>query len=60
MCAEAAADFLAAVKPIPDMLITSKMIQKLYGVLYTDENILYFKQDSGNITFCYTKMVFLV
>ena len=27
------------------------MIEKLYTALYTDENILYFDEDSGNVEF---------
>ena len=44
-------DSLAATKFIPDWFVTSKMIEKLYTALYTDENILYFDEDSGNVEF---------
>ena len=43
---------LAALKLIPDGFVTCKMIKKLYIALYTDENILYFNEDSGNVSFC--------
>ena len=32
------------------------MIKKLYTPLYTDENILYLNEDSGDVTFCCDKM----
>ena len=56
---EAVDDSLAALKLIPDWFVTSKMIEKLYTALYTDENILYFNEDSGNIVFSCNKMGFL-
>ena len=46
MCDEAVDYSLAALKLIPDWFVTSKMIKKLYTVLYADENILYFNKDS--------------
>ena len=56
MCDDAAADSLAALKLIPDWFVTIKMIKKLYTALYTDENILYFNEDSGNIVFSCNEM----
>ena len=35
-------DSLAALKPIPDCFVTSKMIKKHFAALYADDNILYF------------------
>ena len=32
------------------------MIKNLYTPLYTDENILYLNEDSGDVTFCCDKM----
>ena len=32
------------------------MIEELFTVLYADENILYFNEDSRNFTFCCNKM----
>ena len=51
MCDEVVDDSLAATKLIPDWFVTSKMIEKLYTALYTDENILYFDEDFGNVEF---------
>ena len=59
MCEEAVDDFLATLKLISDLFVTSKMIQKLYTALYTDGNILYFNEDSGNATFCCNEVVIL-
>ena len=60
MCVEAVDDSLATLKRIPDSLVTSKMINKLYTALYADENIWYFNEDSGNIVFFVMKWVFLI
>ena len=51
MCSEAVDDSLAALKLIPDWFVTSKMIKELCIALYTDRNILYFNEDSGNVVF---------
>ena len=60
MCVEAVDDSLATLKLIPDSLVTSKMIYKLYTALYADENIWYFNEDSGNIVFFVMKWVLLI
>ena len=56
MCDEAVDDSLAALKLILDWLVTSKMIKTLYTALGTDEDILYFNEDSGNAVFSCTEM----
>ena len=43
-------------KLIHDWFVTSKMIKKLYIGLYTDENILYFNEDSGDPVFSSNEM----
>ena len=53
---EAVDDSLAALKLLPNWFVTSKMIKKLYTDLYTDENILYFNEDSGNVAFSCNEM----
>ena len=55
MCVEATDDSLAALKFVPDWFVTSEMIKKLYTTLYTDENILYFNEDSGDVVFTYNE-----
>ena len=45
---EAIDDSLAALKFIPDWFVTSKVIKILNAALCSDENILYFNEDSGN------------
>ena len=42
MCEEAFNGYLAALKLIPNLFVTRKMLEKLYTNLHTDENILYF------------------
>ena len=42
MCVEAFNGYLAALKLIPNLFVTSKMLEKLYTTLYADENILLF------------------
>ena len=51
MCDEAV-DSLAALKVITDWFVTSKINTKLYTALYADENIIYFNEDSGDVTLC--------
>ena len=51
ICRESVDDSLAALKLIPDWLVASKMIKKLFTALYADENILCFNEDSENIVF---------
>ena len=51
MCDKAFDDSLAALNVIPDWFVTSKIIQKLYITLYTDEGLLFFDEDSGDVTF---------
>ena len=49
-------DSLAALTFISNWFVTSKIIKKLYGALYVDENILYFNEDSGNAVFSSNEM----
>ena len=42
---------LAAMKLIPDLFVTSKMIKKLFMTLYPDKNILCVHEGSGNVVF---------
>ena len=53
---EAVDDSLAALKLVSNFFVTSKMIKKLFSALCTDENILYFNEDSGNVVFSYNEM----
>ena len=59
MCDKAVDDCLAALKFVPDWFVTSKMIKILFTALYAYENILYFNEDSGNVTFCCNGMSIL-
>ena len=52
MCDEAVDDCLAALKFIPDWFVTSKMIKKLFVALCANDGLLFFDEDSGNVTFC--------
>ena len=56
MCDKAVADFLAALKFIPDWFVVSKIIKELFTALNVDENILYFNEDSGNFVFSCNEM----
>ena len=56
MCHETADDCLAALKFPPDWSVTSKMIKKFLSVLYADDNIIYFNQDSVDVIFSCNKM----
>ena len=56
MCGKPVVDCLTALKVFPEWFITSKMIKKLFTILYTDDNILYFNEDSGNVVFSCNEM----
>ena len=56
MCGEPVVDCLTALKVFPDWFVTSKMIKKLFTILYIDDNILYFNEDSGNVIFSCNEM----
>ena len=45
-----------ALKFVPDWFVTSKMIKRNVAVLYTDDNILYFNEDSSDVIFSYNEM----
>ena len=47
---------LAESKLIPHWFIASKMLEKLYTALFTDENTFYFNKNSANVAFCYDEM----
>ena len=57
MCDEAVNDSSTALKPIPNWFVISHLINKLFTALYTDQNILYFNEDSGDAVFNYSEMV---
>ena len=50
MCDKAVDDFLAALKFVPDLFLTSKMIRKLRNALFADDDIIFFDEDSDNVT----------
>ena len=50
MCDKAADDFLPALKFVPDWFVSSKMIKKLHDTLFADNDILFFGEDSSNVT----------
>ena len=56
MCDEAVDDFPAALKLIPDLFVTSKMIKKRFAVSHGDGNILYCNDDYGDSVFNYNEM----
>ena len=51
MCYEAVDDCLTALKFVPNWFVASKRIKILLTAFYTDENILYFNEDSGDVIF---------
>ena len=56
MCDEDVDDCLAGLKFVPDWFVTSKIIKKLYTNLHADDGLLFFDEDSGNVTFCCKEM----
>ena len=51
MCDKAVDCCLPALKLVPDWFVPGKMIIILFTLLYANENILYFNEDSGNVVF---------
>ena len=45
-------DSLAELKLIPDCFFTSKIMKQLYPTLYTDDGLLFFDENSDDVTFC--------
>ena len=56
MCDEAVDDCLAELKFFPSQFVTSKMIIKPFTSLFADEKMLYFNEDSSDVTFCCNQM----
>ena len=56
MCDEAVDDSLAALKLIPDWCVANKVIKKFYIAFYSYHGLLFFDEDSGDVTFCCNKM----
>ena len=56
MCDEAVNYSLASLKFVPDLVVTNKIIKKLYTALYADEFLLFFDEYSGDVTFCFDEM----
>ena len=42
---------LSALKFVPEWFVTDKMIRKLHEVLFANDDILFFDEDFGKITF---------
>ena len=56
MCDKAVDYCLAALKFVSNWFVTNKIIKILFTAFYTDKNILYFNEDSGNVVFTCNKM----
>ena len=56
MCDEAVDDSQEVLKFIPDWFVASKMFKKLFTSLYTDDNIIYFNENSGDVIFSCNEM----
>ena len=50
MRGKAVQDFLPTLKFVFNWSVTNKVIKKLYSALFTDDDILFFDEDSGNVT----------
>ena len=46
MCNKSVGHFLPALKFVPDLFVTSKVIKKLLTALYADDDILFFDEYS--------------
>ena len=56
MCDKDISAFLPALKFVLYWFVTNKIIQKLYNTLFENDNILFFDEDSGNVTFSSDEM----
>ena len=56
LCDKNVDDFLPAFKFLPDWFVTRKLIETLQRVLFADDDILLFVEDSGNVTITSNKM----
>ena len=50
-CNEAADDYLAALKLIPDWFVTSIMLEKLDNALHANDDILFYSEHLDKVTF---------
>ena len=55
-CDKVVDDFLQASKFVPDWFVTNKMIKRLHNVLFSNNDILFFDEGSGNVTFSSDEM----
>ena len=60
MCKKAVNIFYAFLPALHEWFVTSKMIKTFHNALFTDNDILFYDQDSGNVTFSSDEMDFLV
>ena len=51
ICDKPVDDFLPALKFLLYWFVTSEIIKNLHNALFTDNDILFFAEDSGNVTF---------
>ena len=58
VCDESIDNFLAPLKLISDWFLTSKMIKKRYTAFYADGDLLFFDENSNDVTFCCNEMGF--
>ena len=56
MCDKAFDYFLPALKFVPDWFVTSKMIENLHNALFAEDDIVFFDEESGNVTFSSDEM----
>ena len=56
MCDKDISAFLPALKFVLEWFVTNKIIQKIYNTLFENDNILFFDEDSGNVTFSSDEM----
>ena len=51
LCDKAVDAFLPILKFVPDWFVTSKILKKLYDVVFSNNAIVFVNEDSDNITF---------
>ena len=53
-------NFLSTHKVFPNWFVTSRMFKNLSNALFADDNILFFDEDSGSVTFSVDEMGILI
>ena len=60
MCDKVVDAFLPTLKFVSDRFITNKMLEKLFAIVFSNDNIVFVNEDSDNVTFLVMIMVLII